>query len=336
MHPSEWLKVRPEGLYCAPGNFYIDPVRSVENAVITHGHSDHARSGHKHVYATPESAEIIKTRYGQECCQEMHAIDYSQRFQLGEVNLFMEPAGHILGSAQVAMEYGGNRVVITGDYKRRRDPTCKAFKPIKCDIFITEATFALPVFKHPPTEDEIKKLLKSLKLFPDRCHAVGVYALGKCQRLIMELREAGYDKPIYIHGALVKLCDLYRKLGVKLGELIQVAEVKDKELLRGQIVLCPPSAIDDRWSRKLPDVLTCAASGWMQIRARAKQKLVELPLIISDHCDWDELLQTVDELKPKEVWVTHGREEALIYAIEKRGIKARALSLIGYEDDDFE
>ncbi len=327
----------PEGLYCAPGNFYIDAMRPVEVDVVTHGHADHARSGHKRVFATPETAEIMKIRYGEDCAGEVNAIDYSQKFQLGDVTVSFEPAGHILGSAQVVMEYEGTKIVVSGDYKRRRDPTCKPFKVVQCDVFITEATFGLPVFRHPDTEHEVAKLIKSLQLFPERCHAVGVYALGKCQRVIMELREQGYVKPIYIHGGLVKLCDLYKKHGVQLGEIIPVSAIDKKQyrqVLSGQIVLCPPSALADRWSRSLPEVLPCMASGWMQIRARAKQKLVELPLIISDHADWDELLQTIDEVKAKEIWVTHGREEALIYAIKQRGIKARALSLVGYEEED--
>lgn len=335
MNANKWLKVMPEGLYCSAGDFYIDAMRPVATNVVTHGHSDHARAGHDRVYTTPPTAEIMQIRCGQDCSREMKAIPYSETFHIGEVALRFEPAGHILGSAQIIMDYQGQRVVCSGDYKRRYDPTCPAFKVVECDVLITEATFGLPVFRHPKTEDEIAKLIKSLKLFPERCHAVGVYALGKCQRVIMELREQGYTKPIYLHGALIKLCDLYRKYGVQLGELIPVSAV-DKKSLAGEIVLCPPSALADRWVRSLPDLLPCNASGWMQIRARAKQKLVELPLVISDHCDWDELLQTVDDTKCKEVWVTHGREDALIYEIEKRGKKARALSLVGYEEEDNE
>ena len=333
MDTTKWLKVMPEGLYCAPGDFYIDALQPVAVDVVTHGHSDHARAGHEKVFATPETVEIMKLRCGADCAKEINTIPYGKKFTLGPVTLCFEPAGHILGSAQIVMEYHSERIVFSGDYKRRRDPTCKPFKPIPCDIFITEATFALPVFRHPPTENEIAKLIKSLELFPERCHLIGVYPLGKCQRIIAELREHGYTKPIYLHGALVKLCELYQKHGVKLGELIPVAEGEKKQFA-GEIVLCPPGSLNDRWSRRLPEVLPCMASGWMQIRARAKQKLVELPLVISDHADWYELLQTIDELKPKEVWVTHGREDALIYEIGKKGIKAKALSLIGYEEEE--
>src|SRR5262249_49705340 len=168
--------------------------------------------------------------------------------------------------------------------------------------------------------------------FPERSHVVGVYALGKCQRVIALLREAGYDRPIYIHGALQELCDLYRDLGVDLGEL-RPATAADRASLKGQIVPAPPSAIADRWARRLEAPVVALASGWMRVRQRAKQRGVELPLVISDHADWDELTQTLVDVGAPEVWVTHGREEALMHAATQQGRRARALSLIGFEDE---
>lgn len=332
-HPREWMAVRPEGLYCVAGDFYIDPVRPVARAVITHGHADHARTGHETVYATPATLDIMAVRYGEAFSQTRKPLEYGERTTIGGVDVWLAPAGHILGSAQAVLEHGGGRIVISGDYKRTPDPTCAPFQPVPCDVFVTEATFGLPVFTHPPIEHELQKLLDSLRLFPDRCHLVGCYALGKCQRLILGLRQIGYDQPIYLHGALVKLCTLFRAHGVELGELIPVSEV-DKKSLGGCIVLAPPSAIADRWSRSLPNVVTSVASGWMNIRARAKQKLVELPLIISDHCDWNELLQTAQDVGAPEVWVTHGREEALVYQLRNMGYHAQALSLLGYEEEE--
>jgi putative mRNA 3-end processing factor len=334
-HAREWLEVRPQGLYCAPADVYIDPVRAVPRAIVTHGHSDHARAGHGQVLATPETLHIMRCRYGDNSVTDGQVLRYRQTVTCGDVKVTLYPAGHILGSAQVHLVHGGACAVISGDYKRRPDPTCAGFEPVPCDFFVTEATFGLPVFRHPPTAGEIEKLLKSLVIFPERCHLIGVYALGKCQRLIAELRKAGYDKPIYIHGALMRLCELYQELGVDLGDIRPVMGVP-KEALKGEIVLAPPGALADRWSRRLPDVLPCAASGWMQIRARAKQRLVELPLVISDHADWTELTGTMIETGAREVWVTHGREEALVYYAQSRGIKAQALSLLGYEEDDGE
>jgi putative mRNA 3-end processing factor len=334
-HARHWLEVRPQGLYCAPADAYIDPTRPVPRAIITHGHSDHARSGHGAVLATEETLRIMACRYGEDSVKAAQPAPYGQTITCGDARVTLYPAGHILGSAQVQLVHGGACAVVSGDYKRRPDPTCATFTPVKCDFFVTEATFGLPVFRHPPTAGEIAKLLKSLALFPERCHLIGVYALGKCQRLITELRRAGYDRPIYPHGALMRLCELYQELGVDLGDIRPVMGV-GKEALKGQIVLAPPSALADRWSRRLPDVLPCAASGWMQIRARAKQRMVELPLVISDHADWDELTDTVVETNAEEIWVTHGREEALVYYAQSRGIKAQALSLLGYEEDEGE
>jgi putative mRNA 3-end processing factor len=335
LHPSHWLEVRPEGLYCVPADAYIDPTRPVPRAIITHGHSDHARSGHGHVLATGETLRIMACRYGEASVGASQAAAYGETIAIGDVRLTLYPAGHILGSAQVHLVHRGCCAVISGDYKRRHDPTCPPFELKKCDFFVTEATFGLPVFRHPPTAGEIEKLLRSLAIFPERCHLIGVYSLGKCQRLITELRKAGYDKPIYLHGALIRPCELYQDMGIALGDIRPVMGVA-KDALKGEIVLAPPSAIADRWSRRLPDVLPCAASGWMQIRARAKQQLVELPLVISDHADWDELTRTMAETGAEEIWVTHGREEALVYHASQHGIKAKALSLLGYEEDEAE
>ncbi|NVK54105.1 MAG: ligase-associated DNA damage response exonuclease [Alteromonadaceae bacterium] len=340
MQAEDWLQPREHGLYCLPADCYIDPTTPVQCALITHGHADHAIGGHKQVIATSPTLAIMRTRYGDDMAAQTQTLDYDQPYQLGfdddPVTCTFFPAGHILGSAQILLEYRGKRVVVSGDYKRQSDPTCQPFSPVPCDVFITEATFALPVFKHPPIAEECQKLLQSLQLFEDRCHLVGVYALGKCQRIILALRELGYAKPIYLHGAQLKLCELYRNHGLDLGELTDVSAVTHKASLAGEIVLAPPSALNSRWSRSLPKVRKAMASGWMQIRARAHQRQVELPLVVSDHCDWQALLETIAEVNADEVWVTHGREDALLHQLKLSGIKARALSLVGYdgESDD--
>ncbi|ESQ88726.1 RNA procession exonuclease-like protein [Asticcacaulis sp. AC460] len=332
-HPRHWIEVSKEGVFCKPGGFFIDPMHPAEIAVVTHGHADHARAGHGDVFATPETLAIMRARYGEtHATQAEHPLPYSQAVEINGVKVSLHPAGHILGSSQARLEFEGSTIVFSGDYKRRADPTCTPFEPVPCDVFVTEATFALPVFRHPPLEAEIAKLLTSLRQFPERCHLVGVYALGKCQRMMVALRRAGYTETIYLHGAMVRLCELYQDLGIDLGPWDLVTP-ENAKTLAGKIVLCPPSALQDRWSRKLPDVLTVAASGWMRIRARAKQKGVELPLVVSDHADWDELLQTLSDVGAPEVWVTHGRDDALVYAAQQMGLKAQALHLIGYEDD---
>jgi putative mRNA 3-end processing factor len=333
-HPQTWLKTTPNGLYCEPGDFHIDPLRPVQRAVISHGHSDHARPGHKAVLATPETLAIMRTRMGPENAGAVQQpLAYGAKQKLGEVTLSLHPAGHVLGSAQIAMEYQGARAIVSGDYKRQPDPTCAPFEVRECDVFVTEATFGLPVFQHPEPGQEIAKLLASVAMFPERTHVVGCYALGKCQRLIAELRRAGYDRPLYLHGAHLPLCETYRALGVELGELLP-ATIADRSALKGAIVLAPPSAIADRWARRLEDPVVCMASGWMRVRQRAKAGGIELPLIISDHADWNGLLQTIAQVAAPEIWVTHGGEEALIHAASRMQIRARALRLIGYGDED--
>lgn len=328
-HPETWLRVTPDGLFCEPGGFFVDPMRAVERAVITHGHSDHARPGHAHVLATRATLAIMRARMGEDRAgQSQQALPYGEVLTINGVKLWLRPAGHVLGSAQVCLEWQGSRAVVSGDYKRRPDATCAPFEVERCDVFVTEATFALPVFTHPPAGQEIARLLRSVALFPERTHVIGCYALGKAQRLISLLREAGWDAPIPLHGALMKLCTLYEELGVKLGPLVP-ATVAGKEKLAGAIVLAPPSAIADRWARRLSEPIPCLASGWMRVRQRARQGGVELPMVISDHADWPELLATCTEVEAGEVWVTHGREEALIHALAQRGIRGRALHLVG-------
>jgi putative mRNA 3-end processing factor len=333
-HPETWLRVTPQGLHCLPAGLYIDPPRPVPRAVITHGHADHARSGHAAVLATPETLAIMRARMGEAAAGgSQQALPTGAAQELGGVTLRLVPAGHVLGSAQVVLEWQGARAVVSGDYKRQPDPTCAGFEPVPCDVFVTEATFALPVFRHPPPAQEVAKLLRSLALFPERTHVIGAYALGKAQRLIALLRAAGWHAPIYLHGALLPLCRLYESLGVTLGEL-RPATVADKAALRGAIVLAPPSAIADRWARRLEDPVVCMASGWMRVRQRAKQGGVELPLVISDHADWDDLNRTIDEVAAPEVWVTHGRDDALVHAMAQRGIRGRALHLVGLGEED--
>ncbi len=327
---GSWIEPFPEGIYVKPAEAWIDPSQPKKRALVTHGHADHARGGHEQVWATPETLAIMECRYGP---QTGTGVDYGEVIRLGEVEIGFVPAGHVLGSAQIVMDYGGERVVVSGDYKRRPDPTCLPFEPVPCDIFVTEATFGLPVFRHPDTGSEMDRLLRRLHDNPDRCVVVGAYALGKAQRVIAELRGRGHRDPIYIHGALQRLCDLYVEHGIDLGELRPATGVK-KDELKGRVVMCPPGALNDRWSRRLPDPITAMASGWMRVRQRARQRNVELPIIISDHADWDELTSTIRELQPKEVWVTHGREEALIHWCAMHQIKARELNLVGYEDED--
>jgi putative mRNA 3-end processing factor len=327
---GSWIKAQAEGIYVEPADAWIDPSEPKSRAWVTHGHADHARGGHGAVLATPETLAIMATRYGPQSGQP---IAYDETIRVGEVDVRFVPAGHVLGSAQIVMEHRGERIVVSGDYKRRPDPTCPCFVPVPCDVFVTEATFGLPVFRHPETGSEIDRLLHRLHSDPSRCVLVGAYALGKAQRIITELRARGHRDPIYFHGAIERLNQVYQDFGVELGELRHTASAT-KQDMAGHVVIAPPGALNDRWSRRLPDPVTAMASGWMRIRQRARQRNVELPLIISDHADWDELTTTIRELEPTEVWITHGREEALKHWCTTHQIKACELNLVGYEDED--
>jgi putative mRNA 3-end processing factor len=333
MRPEDLLVPTPSGVFCKLGGFFIDPTRPVDKAVITHGHSDHARAGHGAVLATQETLDLMRLRYGENFAGATQAVRYGEEVTLGAARVRFHPAGHVLGSAQVSVEAGGQRIVASGDYKDVTDPTCAPFAPVPCDVFITEATFGLPVFRHGDPEREIGKLLRSVALFPERAHLIGAYSLGKAQRVIALIRAAGYDAPIYLHGALETITRYYESRGIALGALRAVREAKKAELA-GAIALCPPSALNEVWSRRFPDPVTSFASGWMRVRARARQRGVELPLVISDHADWDGLTATVAATGAGEIWVTHGQEDALVHWSMTQGLKARPLDIVGYGDEE--
>jgi putative mRNA 3-end processing factor len=328
LHPT------PAGLYCPAGDFHIDPVRPVARALITHGHADHARAGHGTVLATRQTLDIMAIRYGADFAGATQAAEGT--IAVGEVKVSFHAAGHVLGSAQIAVEGGGQRIVVSGDYARSPNPACAPFEPVPCDIFVTEATFGLPVFRHPDPQSEIARLLASMAAFPERPHLIGAYALGKAQRVIALLRAAGHDAPILIHGALAKLCAYHTEQGVDLGDLRPATVERGRtprEEPPGQVVVAPPSAFAATWVQRFRDPVIAQASGWMAVRARVRQRGVELPLVISDHADWPELTGTISETGAGEIWVTHGREEALVRWCELHGIPARPLRLVGYEDE---
>jgi len=304
MRPEELLTPTPSGVCCQTGGFHIDPTRPVDKAVITHGHSDHARPGHGAVLATQETLDLMRLRYGDNFAGSTQAAKPGETLTLGGAKVTLHPAGHVLGSAQVAVECNGLTIVASGDYKNAGDPTCAPFE-----------------------------LVQSVAVFPERAHLVGAYSLGKAQRVIALIRKAGYERPIYLHGAMEKITSYYQQRGVDLGELRPVRGA-DKGELAGAIALCPPSSLQDVWTRRFPDPVPCFASGWMRVRARARQRGVELPLVISDHADWDDLTATIAATGASEIWVTHGQEDALVHWSTSRGLKARPLAIVGYGDED--
>lgn len=327
------MKILDHKLRIIPLDIHIDPIRPVDKAIITHAHADHARPGNKKVLATKETIEIMKLRYGNNCAGSFQAIKYAEKIGIDGVSITLYPAGHILGSSQVLLEKSGYKTLITGDYKTIFDKTNTPFELIKCNTLITEATFGLPIFQHPNSDLEIKKLITSVIYNIHRCHLVGVYSLGKAQRVINLLRENGYTETVYIHSSLQKICQFYQENGVNLGKLKKTGDEKN-ENFNGKIILCPPSALRDRWSRRFKDRILCQASGWMAIKQRVKQSLIEVPLIISDHSDWNELTNTIKETGAENIWVTHGREDGLVYWSKSMGLNAQPLSIQGREEKD--
>jgi putative mRNA 3-end processing factor len=333
MRPEDILVPTREGVCCKPGGFHIDPTRPVAKALITHGHSDHARAGHGAVLATQETLDIMRLRYGENFAGSTQAIRYGETLALDGARVSFHPAGHVLGSAQIKVECEDLRIVASGDYKNVLDPTCAPFELVPCEVFITEATFGLPVFRHPDPAHEIAKLLHSVALFPDRAHLVGAYGLGKAQRVIALLRAAEYREPVYLHGAMETITRYYESCGIALGPL-ELVRGTDKAKLGGKIVICPPSSLGDLWSRRFPDPVAAFASGWMRVRARARQHGVTLPLVLSDHADWDGLTSTIKATGAEEVWVTHGQEDALVHWCTSQGLRARPLDIVGYGDEE--
>jgi putative mRNA 3-end processing factor len=332
MRPQELLTATPAGLYCQAGDFHIDPPVPVARALVTHAHSDHAQPGHGAVLATRETLDLMRLRYGEAFAQTTQAARYGEAIGIDGLDVTFHPAGHVLGSAQIAIDAPGARIVASGDYKDVADPTCAPFVSLACDVFITEATFGLPVFRHGDPMAEIGKLLDSVALFPERAHIVGAYPLGKAQRLIALLRQAGYERPIYIHGAIEAITRYYAGRGIALGEVRLVRDAKKAELA-GAIAIAPPLALKDVRTRRFPDPVRAFASGRMRVRARARQRGVELPLVISDHADWGGLTATIAATGAPEIWVTHGEADALVHWCEREGRRARALHL-GYGEED--
>jgi putative mRNA 3-end processing factor len=277
----------------------------------------------------------MKLRYGEGFAGTTQAIAYGETVAIDGVDVTFHPAGHVLGSAQICIERNNLRIVASGDYKDVADPTCAPFEPIRCDVFITEATFGLPVFRHGDPMAEARKLVASIALFPERAHLVGAYALGKAQRVIALARAAGYEQPIYLHGALETITNYYVGRGIDLGPLRLVRD-SPKAALAGALALCPPSAVNEIWARRFPDPVHSFASGWMRVRARARQRGVELPLVISDHADWDGLTATILATGAREIWVTHGEEDALVHWCLQHGLAARPLRLVGYGEEEAE
>ena len=321
----------PEGLYCPPGDFHIDPWRPVPRAVITHGHGDHARTGMGTYHVAAEGLPVLQWRLGEQDYR-VHAL--GERVRIGDALVSFHPAGHVLGSTQVRIEVDGQVWVASGDYKRDPDPTCLPFEVVPCDVFITECTFGLPIYRWPPASD----VARDIVAWREECAANGeaailyCYALGKAQRVLAELM-AHTDRPAYVHGAIDAGVQVYREAGVPMLDTLRVADEARGADFAGELVIAPPSAAGSPWIRRFRRAQQGFASGWMRIRGNRRRRNYDRGFVVSDHADWPSLLGTVKETGARRVIATHGDTAALVRTLNESGIETGVFASSYGEDD---
>jgi len=318
---SQLLQVAPEGLYCPAADIYIDPQRRVKRAIVTHGHSDHARRGHAAVLSSASGQRIVRERVGPKTAVE--GLPYGQTITMGSARISLHPAGHILGSAQVRIEVGGRVAVVTGDYKRGKDPTCETFEPQPCHLLVTETTFGLPVYQWPDPQTEAAKINEWWVGNQSRGETSLLlgYSLGKAQRLLAMLKpDTG---PILLHGAVVPFQGHYREAGIALPDAFHVNAERLNQSRGRALIIAPPSVVNTAWTRKLGPLRTAMASGWMLLGGHRRRAGYDEGFVISDHVDWPELLQTVEECQPEEIWAAHGQREAVAAFFQEQGYRTR-------------
>ena len=325
--PTPVLTLTPRGLYCPAGGFHVDPWRPVATAVVTHGHADHARWGHARYHAAAPGEGILRRRLGADIDLASHA--YGAPLRLGDATVSFHPAGHVLGSAQVRIEVAGEVWVVTGDYKREADPSCAPFELVECDGFVTEATFALPIYRWDPGEKVVGEILAwwAENAARGRTSILFCYALGKAQRLLAELHaRTGTERTVHLHGALVPMVDAYREAGVPLAPTAPVSAAPKGETFAGELVLAPPSAMGTTWMRRFAEPQTAFVSGWMRVRGQRRRRGYDRGFVLSDHVDWPDVLRTVAETGARRVLCTHGYADTLArFLREERGLDAAAI-----------
>lgn len=314
------IRLEKAGLYCQAGDFYIDPWLPVERALITHAHSDHSRAGSKTYYASVKSLPLIKHRLGEDI--SIIGKAYGEKFKLKNATISFHPAGHILGSAQIRIEAGNQVWVASGDYKRTFDPSCDPFEVVPCDVFISEATFALPIYQWQKGSETAEQIFNWWQSDLTRPSLVFCYALGKAQRLLAELLN-WTDQTIYLHGSMEKLTQIYRDQNIQMLPTKLVTEAPPPYPFAGDLILAPPSAHRSLWMKRFKEPQTAFASGWMQVRGARRRRGYEKGFVLSDHADWNELNQTIEETKAQTIFLTHGKTEALDRFLTEKGLQVR-------------
>lgn len=331
---SDLVIARPEGLYCPQGDFYIDPWQPVERAIITHAHSDHARAGHQHYLAAERGAGVLLSRLPG---IDLRTAAYGERIDLHGVTVSLHPAGHVLGSAQVRIEYRGRVWVASGDYKLEADPTCDPFEPVRCDTFISESTFGLPIYRWEPPQsvfDGIDSWWRH-NAAEGRASVLFCYSFGKAQRVLASVDPA--IGPIFCHGAVEPLNRAYRDAGVLLPPVRMVSEIaaRDKAIFKQALVVAPPSAQGSAWLRRFGDYSDAFASGWMRLRGTRRRRGVDRGFVLSDHADWPGLQSAIQASGAERIIVTHGQVEPMVRWLREQGLQAGAFAT-QYGDDAVE
>jgi len=318
------LEQTPAGLYCRTANFHIDPWQPVENAVITHGHGDHARWGNQHYLAVKSSERILRTRLGDDI--NLQTVEYGETISLNGLQVSLYPAGHILGSAQIRLERGGEVWVVSGDYKIEPDVTCAPFEPLKCHTFVSESTFGLPVFKWRPQAEIFDAINHWWRENRERGQTsiLFAYSLGKAQRII-----AGLDPsigPILTHGAVENMNQCYREAGVALPPTCHPADAAAKPEFAGAMVVAPPSADSPGWTKKFSQAAKAFASGWMQIRGNRRRRSIDRGFVLSDHSDWPGLVSAIRQTGAETIWVSHGYTAEMVQWLRENGLNAMGVA----------
>lgn len=322
---DDLIQATDNGLYCPAGGFYIDPWRPVAHAVITHAHADHARPGSRRYYTAPTGLPLLKKRLGAD--QHVTPLRYGERYRFGDCTVSLHPAGHILGSAQVRVACGDSVWVASGDFKRGTDPSCEPFELVACDTFISEATFALPVYRWPDSQHVARAIHDwwQANAAEGRASILFTYALGKAQRILAELRQLSH-RPVYLHGAVVPLTGIYRQAGIPMVPTAPVSERDDSDGFAGELIIAPPSADGSRWMRRFRRPARGFASGWMRIRGNRRRRGFDRGFVLSDHADWPELLRTFAETGACRILTTHGRANELVAYLREHGYDAAPLA----------
>ncbi len=322
-----------KGLYCSKGDFYIDPWKPVDRAVITHAHSDHAYYGHKYYLCHDYTKPILQLRLGD---NNYESIKWGESITMNGVKVTLYPAGHIIGSSQIKIEYKGEVWVVSGDYKTEDDGLSGKFEPIKCNTFITESTFGLPIYKWKPQQEIFTNMINWIAKNKEsgKTSVLLAYSLGKAQRVLQNINETA--DTIFAHGAIFNTQQTLINAGWKLTEVVRVTPETPKELLKGSVVIAPPSADGTPWMKKFAPYSVGVGSGWMQVRGNARRRNVDAGFALSDHADWAGLLQSIKATEAERVFVTHGFQAAFSRYLNEEGIAlaAEVKTEYGTEDED--